>query len=205
MFQLLKFDAARFETVILAWLPPLKKESLAQYALRMAAQILIPRERVVLVGVSFGGIVAVEIAKIIQPVCTIIISGIKTRTELPGYLRFLGKLHIHPFLPMSWAKKIPGVFAWLFGAETEIELKLLAGIIRDTDISFVKWALTAIITWPNTTLIPNLVHLHGNQDKLFPLSYIREPVIFEGGHLIIFSAAAEISAFINQAATRIYL
>ncbi len=96
-------------------------------------------------------------------------------------------------------------FAWVFGAKTDLEKQLLSGIILDTNLAFVKWAFTAIVNWQNKQHIANLIHLHSNQDKIFPLSYIKEPhVIYTGGHLIIFSAANKLSLFITQTANQIF-
>lgn len=203
MFQLLHLDADRFETVILEWLPPLKKESLEQYAARMAAQIPVTSDPFILAGVSFGGMIAIEISKLRQPALTILISSIKTINELPAPLRFLGRLGFHHYLPMNWSKKWRWPFEWIFGAKTDIEKKLLGEIIRATDVAFVKWAFTAIVNWQNTAFIPNLVHLHGNQDKIFPLKKTKPPIVYPGSHLIIFSAAEQISDYIREAADRI--
>lgn len=204
MFQLLNLDEIRFEKVILQWLSPDKKESLEDYAARMAAQIPVSPDPFILIGVSFGGMIAVEISKLIRPNHTVLISSIKTISELPGLLRFLGKLGFHWYLPMNLAKAWQWPFYWIFGAKTTVEKKLLHEIIRDTDVSFVKWAFTAIVNWQNTSVIPNLVHLHGNQDKIFPLNKIKQPIIYEGGHLIIFSSAAKISQYIEETANCIY-
>ena len=73
-------------------------ETLAQYAQRIVQRITAPRP--MLVGLSFGGMVAVEIAKILPVEKVILISSAKTRDELPPSYRFLGKLHLHKFLAL---------------------------------------------------------------------------------------------------------
>lgn len=204
MFQLLTLDPHRFEVIVLNWITPHRQESLPEYARRLAAQIAASAEPFILVGVSLGGMVAVEIAQLRPAAKLILISSIKTAAELPGYLRFLGKLGWHWYLPLGWAKIWRGPFAWVFGAKTATEKKLLNEIIQNTDIPFTRWAFTAIVNWQNQTLVPNLVHLHGNQDKIFPLGYIRQPTVYPGGHLIIFSAAAELSTYILQTADQVF-
>ncbi|MDQ4141836.1 MAG: alpha/beta hydrolase [Bacteroidota bacterium] len=204
MFQLLQINASRFKVVILEWLPSFKNESLVRYAKRMADQIQINNQPILLVGVSFGGMIAVEISKILQPARTILISSIKTSHELPDYLRFLGQLGIHQYLPLHWVKKLPWFYNWVFGAKTHTEKNILHVIIQDTDIPFVKWAFTAIVNWQNHERMANLIHLHGNQDKIFPLSYIKYPVVYEGEHLIILGKADKLSSFITQEANRIF-
>ncbi|QNF33446.1 alpha/beta hydrolase [Adhaeribacter swui] len=204
MFQLLQLDVSRYNVVILDWLTPFKQESLVSYAQRMANQILVSNQPILLVGVSFGGMIAVEISKILKPARTILISSIKTSNELPGYLRFLGQLGLHPYLPLHWVKKLPGLYNWIFGAKTPLEKKILHQIIQSTDLSFVKWAFTAIVNWQNQEQPANLIHVHGNQDKIFPLSYIKNPVVYAGEHLIILGKADELSSFITREANRIF-
>lgn len=205
MFGLLHLNNPKYRIVILEWSPIQKNEPIELYAQRMAHQIPENKQPFILVGVSFGGLIAVEISKIRTCARTIIISSMKTINELPGYLRFLGKLNVHQYLPLHWVKKLPWFFAWVFGAKTDLEKRLLSGIIRDTNMDFIKWAFTAIVHWQNQQRVANLIHLHSNQDKIFPLSYITEPdVVYPGGHLIIFSAASELSLFINQVADQVF-
>jgi len=205
MYQFVQLDSRKFKKTVLNWLPPRKNESLERYAQRMAQQIPATNQPMVLVGVSFGGMIAVEISKIRPVARTILISSLKTSNELPGYLRVLGKLNLHHYLPWHWAKKLPGLYNWIFGAQTFIQKKMLREIIRDTDMAFVKWALTAIVNWQNQCQVPDLLHVHGKQDKIFPLTYIKKSItVYSGGHLIIFSAANEISQLITQAANQIF-
>ncbi len=205
MYQFVQLDSKKFKKTVLNWLPPRKNETLVEYAQRMAQQIPETNQPIVLVGVSFGGMIAVEISKIRPVACTILISSIKIMDELPGYLRVLGKLNLHHYLPLHWAKNLPWLYNWIFGAKTFTEKKMLREIIEDTEIAFVKWALTAIVNWQNQYPVSGLLRVHSNQDRIFPLAYIKEPnVVYNGGHLIIFSAAAEISALITKAANQIF-
>ena len=58
-----------YQAVYIHWIPPKKKEPLGAYASRLIAQID-TAEPFVLIGLSLGGIMAVEIAKRYPPVCT---------------------------------------------------------------------------------------------------------------------------------------
>lgn len=59
VFQYLDFEGVEVE--YMEWLPPLPKETLPAYAKRMTQKITTPHP--ILVGLSFGGMVAIEIAK----------------------------------------------------------------------------------------------------------------------------------------------
>lgn len=56
------------------WISPNKNESLASYAERLS-KVIDLSQPFALVGVSFGGMIAVEMAKLLNPATTIIISS----------------------------------------------------------------------------------------------------------------------------------
>src|SRR5687767_12739166 len=86
------------EAVHLEWITPQKDETLASYALRLAAAIN-REEPFALVGLSFGGMLATEIAKQYKPAVTILISSVPVAKQLPGYFRMAGKMGLHKFVP----------------------------------------------------------------------------------------------------------
>ena len=77
-----------FKINYLVWLMPLDNEKLDDYIFRFSKSIV--GENIVLIGVSFGGIIVQEIAKIKPVHKIIIISSVKTSKELPILMQ-LGK------------------------------------------------------------------------------------------------------------------
>ena len=61
---------------------------------------------------------------------------------------------------------------WLFGVSTFEDKKLLNSILKDTNIHFLKWALTVISTWKIETMNNEIIHIHGDNDKILPLKNI---------------------------------
>ena len=70
-----------FNIHYLEWEIPDINESLKDYSSRFLNKI--KGKNIVLIGVSFGGIIIQEISKLINPIKIIIISSIKTKNELP--------------------------------------------------------------------------------------------------------------------------
>ena len=68
------------------WIEPLSKEDIEDYARRMMQQIK-HRGNIILIGVSFGGMMAIELSKILRVEQVIIISSIKQKEELPSLLK----------------------------------------------------------------------------------------------------------------------
>ncbi|MGV3587059.1 MAG: alpha/beta hydrolase [Adhaeribacter sp.] len=197
IFQNLAVDD-RFTRTIIRWIQPKPNENLTHYASRLTKQI--PQQKnLILIGISFGGIIAVELAKLLNPLQTIIISSVKTRHELPWYYRLAGKLRLPYLVPLRAGKKLPKLQAYIFGAKTKEEATLLHQIIQELDIPYVRWALYQISTWPNQINIPNLLHVHGSHDKLFPIRYIHNFKAINGGeHLMVLSLGEQVSQIINQ-------
>ena len=67
-----KLDLSGFKVVHIDWIPTIKKESIASYATRLLDQI--ECEKPLLIGLSFGGIIAVEVAKQMETEKVILIS-----------------------------------------------------------------------------------------------------------------------------------
>jgi pimeloyl-ACP methyl ester carboxylesterase len=196
VFRLLKFEGYR--PVHIEWLEPEKGETIAHYAQRLTAQIQSPHP--IIVGLSFGGMIAVEIAKQIEVKKVILISSAKDKSEIPGYFKLFRWMPIHrifPFKSLLWA--VYWFAYWIFGSESSDERHLLKAILRDTDAHFLKWALHKVVTWNNEVIPDSLFHIHGSGDRIFPIRYVEvDHIIEKAGHLMIVNRAGLISALLEK-------
>ncbi|MGV3463726.1 MAG: hypothetical protein ACO1OT_00340, partial [Heyndrickxia sp.] len=96
------------------WITPLPGESLENYAMRLSTGID-TSSPFYLVGLSFGGMLATEIAKKLSPLHTFIISSIPVYNHIPWYYRVAGSLRLHQALSLSLAKRASPVMYRLFG------------------------------------------------------------------------------------------
>lgn len=185
-------DLSRFDAHFIYWLPPLKNETIEDYAIRIAQQI--KHADPVLVGLSFGGIMAIEVAKNISVNKIILISSVKTKSELPLLYGIAGNLNLHRLLPAGVLKSSNFFSFWLFGIKNSEDKKLLAAILRDTDAAFLKWAIDKITHWKNTSAHENIFHIHGTADRILPFKKLKADVgIPGGGHFMIVNKAREIN------------
>ena len=47
--------------------------------------------------------------------------------------------------------------------------------------------------------MPNIVHIHGNNDGIFPIKHIKNCIVIEGGtHVMILNKAKEISKLLLE-------
>jgi pimeloyl-ACP methyl ester carboxylesterase len=155
----------------------------------------------ILIGISFGGILATEIAKQLEYTKVILISSAATKYDIPLLFRMAGLLRIHKLIPTGLWMGVNEITYWFFGITNEVEKKLLKQIIQSTDRTFFVWAIDKIVLWKNTTKIRNSVTLHGDTDRILP-SKQADYMITGGGHLMIISKAAQVSEILRPILNR---
>ncbi|SFA59516.1 Pimeloyl-ACP methyl ester carboxylesterase [Pedobacter suwonensis] len=198
IFSRLKLSE-KITVIHIDWIDPHKNESLEAYAERLS-QIIDTSRPFALVGVSFGGMIAVEMAKRLKPVATIIISSTMLSSHLPGLYRFAGKFKLLKFIPAKFLKASNKLTQhYFFGTKSSNEKILLNRIIEDTDPHFLKWAIGSILSWRNKTVPERIYHIHGTQDKIL-YARIAKPdfVINNGTHFMVYQNAKQISGIIDQ-------
>ncbi|WP_245957615.1 alpha/beta hydrolase [Niabella yanshanensis] len=198
IFTNLSIDNA--ELIFINWLKPLPKESYKNYVLRMAEKIQEPAP--VIIGVSFGGMVALEIAKTRPVKQVILVSSIKNTDELPGKWKLIGRLRLNHIFPIQRIQANERFFAMAnkrLGALTKEEQDFANHYRRIIDKEYMIWALNQILNWRNAEVPANVVHIHGDADLIFPIKPLKPTHIIHGGtHMMIMNRAAEISAIINK-------
>lgn len=185
-----------FKMVFIDWIPPLKKESMASYAFRLSGQF--KNKKPIILGLSFGGMIALELAKILDAKLVFLISSAKHKEELNPWFAWPMKSNLIKLLPRTIFKKSNFALHYLFGVTDAQEKKLLTGIIADTDLEFLYWSLNAMYRWKNEYRPEHLIEIHGTADRLIPF---RENIPFSntikgGGHLMILNKAPMISKII---------
>lgn len=183
-------DLSAYSCHYVSWIDPLKGESIENYAARLAAQI--KSSNPIIIGVSFGGMIAIEVAKQITSEKTILISSVRSVKEIHWLVRLFLKVRIHKILPSSCLKKPRGLLFYLFGVKKPVERELLADIIRDTEPGFLRWSIDKIVDWTNEIVPDHTTLIHGSNDKLFPGNH-GDIIIPGGGHFMIVSKAGEVS------------
>src|SRR5580698_4340909 len=193
------FDKLRIEGVVLhylKWLTPQKNETIENYSDRMGMQIA--DENPVLMAVSFGGMMAIEIAKQRPVQKIILISSVKSQKELPAWMRTCGRLHLNFLMPVYSPKWFSPIADSYLGAENSDEKALAKHFRKTVSPIYLYWAVDKIINWQNNTRPSDIFHIHGTHDKTFPIKNIFPThIIKNGGHFMIMNKAGEISSIIE--------
>lgn len=196
VFQFLRL---RGEVRVLRWLTPQNPaEDLPHYAARLAAAVPLG-QACWLVGVSFGGVLALEVAQLRPLARVVLISSLAGPSELPRLGRLARATGLYRLLPPGLLPRLPRVAKWFFGVKTGRDYALLRQILHDTDPAFTRWAIARLLQWPGRPW-PAATRIHGTEDRLLPAGAAHSQHRLPGGHLIIISRAAEISRVLNELA-----
>jgi pimeloyl-ACP methyl ester carboxylesterase len=184
IFERIVLPEDAFEIHLLEWEIPLDKESLADYAKRIADKIKQPNP--VLIGVSFGGILVQEMAKYIDARKVIIISSVKSNLEFPRRLKIAKTTKAYKLIPMSLIANIESLAKFSFGEKVNQRLKLYEKFLSVRDIGYLNWAVEQVILWDRTAVDEDVIHIHGDMDDVFPMKYIKNCTVVKGGtHVMI--------------------
>ena len=192
-----KLDLSGFQAFFIEWIPPYYQETMTEYAIRISQQI--KHQNPILIGLSFGGMIAIEVAKIIPTSQVILLASAKTFLEIPFYFRYIGKLGLHSLIPLKFFKKANFLTYWFFGVRENEDKKNLQSILRNTDGIFLQWAIHQILNWRNTIIPNHITHIHGSSDKILPIKYIKTDIIIhKGGHLMTLTNAETLNKVIRE-------
>ena len=157
---------------------------------------------VTLMGVSFGGMMAIEMAKWIPVAKVIIISSVKSRKELPAGTKLAAAIGLYRLVPSrqtSWMRSIGNHF---LGAGTEEEIRLSNEFMEKVDPVYLHWAIRQVMRWKNEWQPPVLYHIHGTKDRTFPFHRVCcDPYRVEGGgHFMVLNRAKEMNSILADIA-----
>lgn len=188
------------QLVVPEWISPQRGESLEGYAARLAETIEV-RQPCLVGGVSFGGMVALELTRHLPAVGCALIASVKSSRELPFTLRGLGPLV--SLLP----QRCDGLVAW-FGSVLKVTVgrflpprgRMLCEHLSRVRSHLVPWAWRAALRWrPRGDWPCPVFHLHGERDPIFPVRRTSPTQIVPGGgHLLPVTHPFVVNEFLRE-------
>ena len=184
IFENIKLPEKDFEIYFLEWFIPDPNEHLVEYARRMSK--FVKHENAVLIGVSFGGILVQEMAAFLDLKKLIIISSVKSNEELPQRMKLAKKTKAYKLLPTSLLHNIEALTKYAFGNMLKERLVLYKKFLTMNDKLYLDWAIEQVICWKRSIIDENVIHIHGDNDNVFPISNIKKCIIVKSGtHIMI--------------------
>jgi len=193
IFEQIKLPSKQFEFHFLEWMmPESKNETIEHYAARMCKNI--KHKNPVLLGVSFGGIIAQEISKIINCEKIILISSVKNKRELPIKFRFIRATKFHHLFLVKSNNTLNRFISLIFKKNTQKRRDLYEEYLTFRDPLYINWAIKQTLEWKQKAALPNTIHLHGDKDIVFPIKYIKDCIrIDKGSHIMILTKSKKIN------------
>ena len=184
IFERIQLPEAQFEIHLLEWVSPTKNETLENYAKRMAENV--KHENAVLIGVSFGGILVQEMKQFLNLRKVIIISSVKCNLELPRKMKLVKTTKAYKLIPTSLLLNIENLSKYAFGSYVKQRLKLYEKFLFMKDKDYLDWSIEQIVNWNRVEIDTEIIHIHGDNDEVFPIRYIKNcTVVTDGTHIMI--------------------
>ncbi len=196
-FQFFKLPQ-KYTCIHIIYIDPYKKEPLEAYAVRIVKQIDTSKPFAI-IGLSFGGILAMEIIENIKPITTILISSITNKTELPFLYKIAGVFKLNKLIPPKKVNTANWLTYWMFGIKKQNEKVLLQQILTSSSTIFSNWAVNEILRWKRKKIPSNIYRIHGTRDKILPITnFAPNYKIKNGGHLLVLQYGDEVSRVVEQ-------
>ena len=184
IFENINFPEDRFDVRIIEWIIPKKNEVIQDYAKRMATKVT--QENAVLIGVSFGGVMVQEMCQYLNLKKLIIISSVKSTYEIPKKMKIFKYVPLYRLIPNRFLENSKSIVRYGLGVKSKTKLELYQKYLSVNNTHYLKWAIKNMVGWNRTKLIPDVIHIHGDKDPVFPIHNIDNCIIIPGGtHIML--------------------
>jgi pimeloyl-ACP methyl ester carboxylesterase len=189
----IQFEAAELIT-------PLRSETLADYAARMRDAVDLAGPCVV-GGVSFGGMLACEVARICGARCVVLIASCRNRAGIPSHYRMVEWMsRLVPDVLIQRRAAVSGRLLAALECIDEREQQLVMQMSREVAVPQLRRIARMILQWQTPARLPCPVyHIHGDADRIIPIRRVTpDEVVHSGGHLINLTHAEQVNSFITR-------
>jgi pimeloyl-ACP methyl ester carboxylesterase len=194
------------------WLTPKPGESFDDYARRWAHRLEPGPEDtrpLFLGGVSFGGMVAMQMARHLKPKAVILIGSCRSAAAKPK--RWQAARRISDLIPNRLlgrrAFSLGALWVSLLDGLDDTHRSLLVRMAADSDPARLRWSGHACADWPfmpqDDPDFPPIHQIHGRHDAIIP-HHPGDPdtVLTDGRHLIHFSHPHTVNRYIMEVLKR---
>ena len=184
IFEHIKLPEELFQIHWLEWMIPNDKESLESYAKRMIAKI--EHDNIVLLGVSFGGLLVQEMSKYMKIRKLFVVSSLKSKHELPKRMKLMRITKAYKILPTQLVSNIDFLAKYAFGETVTKRVELYKKYLSVSNKDYLDWAIRNVIEWDQDEPNSDAIYINGDKDAIFPHSCVGSSIVIEGGtHIMI--------------------
>lgn len=198
IFDSLKIND-NYQLKVIEYGAPESDMKLKDFALTISKQIDTSKP-FILLGVSLGGMICVELSEIIHPLKTVIISSAKNANELPRKYSIQKQFPLYKVFPSSWIKNGALFLQPIVEPDRNKYKTTFKSMLNNKDKVYMKRTVELIVNWDRTNNSNKIYHIHGNNDHTIPIKNIKnvDIVISGASHMMTLTQANEISMALNQ-------
>lgn len=191
------------------WIEPRAGESLREYAARWGELLEVGERPAVLGGVSFGGMIALEMARAHGAKGVVLIGSCRHPRSVSGVLRACERVsRWTPRVVLDKGRVCAPVFLGRGGVIPREHRALLVRMACELPVDFLRWAARAVVEWEGCEdgaldeRIP-VYQIHGTGDWVIPESRVRSTEVIKGGaHVLNMSHPGEVNAMLKRVTGR---
>ncbi len=202
VFDDYQFNKSLAKPICIKWVDFLHAKSLEEYAGILANQID-TSQPFVLLGVSMGGMLALEIRKQYPTAGLILISSAIHPSELPARYKMGRIIPLYRFLTDGLLNLVANWKGFYRDVDKEEKKHLYKEMLKGTGGRFLKWQMDAIIHWQESKeelSSAKILRIHGSNDKVIPLKNIQSRIDFrieKGTHKLAVNQFQKIGNLVN--------
>lgn len=198
IFDSIVFDSS-FKVKVIEYGTPDKGMSMSSFAQQLV-QHIDTTENFILLGVSLGGMLCIEMSEVLHTMKTIIISSAKNCRELPIRYRFQKVIPIYKLVPKKMIFAGAKILQPIVEPDRKKNKMVFKSMLAAKDARYMKRTVGLIINWDRAQNSKEVVHIHGTKDHTIPLRNIKNPrtVVQNGSHMMTLTTAKEIQEIVNS-------
>jgi pimeloyl-ACP methyl ester carboxylesterase len=181
---------------VIDWIAPVSATSISEYAVELVAEFGLDAS-CDLVGVSFGGMVAQEVARLLGTPLCFVVSSASSSSEFRLTQRLLARL---PQVGDQAILRTVGAVAERWPRSSSSMGTVRARKFQGQNGVWFRWATSAALRWrPVPYRQAGVVRIHGDRDRTFPHAVQHAEIVIPGaGHMLALTHSSELAKAIRQ-------
>ncbi|MBT8221151.1 MAG: alpha/beta hydrolase [Bacteroidia bacterium] len=188
-----------FQKHYIDWIEPISDiESLRSYSARLLEQVLHPNP--IFVGMSFGGLVALELSNHFQSKKVLLISSFRNKHDLTFPIRTLLKAKPYKFIPDIELSAVRRIVRRAYAIRSAVPVAKLLAMMGDHSPRYLRWSVRMIDEYqPNLLHKPEIHSIIGDKDSLVKVWKDYPSKVIPGGtHIAVYEHAHTVNDIIAE-------
>jgi hypothetical protein len=105
-------------------------------------------------------------------------------------MRITRKTKAYKFFPVQWIDNLEDFVGFVFGPTARKRMDLNKKYLSVRSPEYLNWSLEVLFNWSQDVPLPNVTHIHGTYDMVFPVLHLKDFIpVPKGTHVMIMTRA----------------